>query len=1498
MADPLVGNSLRWSITSLSEPVTGSLLRQTARRGPGRLLGPWRWDRVKAIFDGQELRTFLDPSGTEVDVFYLLPGEAVEVVDAEDILMVHKGALVVPLGARAEAPPSVATPAAFRLVLKSGAEVIFCADGMSERARWLRSLRAALSGELGSQPADVVPPVACAGTVDETPSNSMVSERSREMRQSAVDGSLAQAAAAAVQAVISAEDKKVEDPTGPVADPGRQAEAEQLASKPATPVAATSPKGKGKKGSKGPPLPASVSANDDSNGQKGPPMPVLGGGKGKGPPLPASVGGKGPPLPASCGKGGSPKGPPLPAEKAASGKGPPLPAGKATGKGPALPGGKATGKGPAPVAGGKGKGKGKKGSGWAGRKVPAKVHGLSEKALAAPEVSTTIFATDGVQLGELDFKVLETKDAGKDAEAKNRAFSVDLGKRLLDDKTAHRLGVILKKSDIPAMALCAEHLEPSRFSCDFRGGLEGAGLLSELLLELQDSSPLERIREHLVAGGSAAELREIERGLTALASVPRAVQRVNVFVASARLQDRMQTARQQLDELVVAISAVQTSNFLHDVVHIVQALLAWNVGKGFDDCPRAFHVGEQLLRLSSIKSTGFAKNRGLFGYSLMHWVAETMLRWGRDLPAEPLLMDVPNIDKVVHTNPTQAQEELKWVKNCHQMAQRELKDHGAAYGVPPPSSKESTTAVAEPESKDQPSVEVEPSEAAASTRASTTRSSTRPSMRASTRTSARTSCDGQPADLWRASTALLSSEVGLEKDRGDDFDGLELSSTKSVTSELVSQLGSPQKRSQVSARRLDARPAGAFAHLVPAGQGISGGSRPSTAPSGRLSGACLKQGFLWVLHPHRLRKPAFRKCWVDVRANHLILRQLRHGRVRSESAVPLPGATITPFGSGGSSHLTHWLASLEVHGFELRSADVESPLILQAESAADSERWRLLLCEEAQCTYFGRVLHARQDSKTPEPIWCIVDKSNRTLAAYTDSLDFAFGRVPRFCIDLRGAVVTPFDKADVQGSSYGGISRLCEDGFRIQAAVRNPTNDRKGRAAGNEDRVVFGCEVGDVAERWVRYLRKIAGTEEEPPADPLGEEAAKSVDPVPGERISRAALETPPQDGDMPTIPPPPRASVIPRLSTAVLEPYDKAKDRPDGSDGLSSASSDSDGDQPGPGSPLPDGTQSTATNAAAPTAPWRNLRRLAKCFASEARQLEAEVQSANCAAEAALAFFDEPAPQGKQLEAIHTFMGQLLQFSKDFKSALASVRRQQEMDAAKAAKEAAKEAKEKDKAEGNGTPTRSTAKRFSKIDSQTTPFGRRRSSAVSRKISFAESCGNAQAAEGDEKPPAPSGEKDGEPDSTQKQDDAAPTVAEASPAVNSAPSTPDRGTAASPCKAVNDAAESAATVIDNNNTATPAVSIAPPAPQDAAANGAIAGDRGAMQTCAAETKASEPAPPDAPNGGIVTRKPSGKGLLKPVPQQGDEKADASRNQMLQRLAERRQRVSSQGIAG
>merc|ERR1712232_428320 len=82
----------------------------------------------------------------------------------------------------------------------------------------------------------------------------------------------------------------------------------------------------------------------------------------------------------------------------------------------------------------------------------------------------------------------------------------------------------------------------------------------------------------------------------------------------------------------------------------------------------------------------------------------------------------------------------------------------------------------------------------------------------------------------------------------------------------------------------------------------------------------------------------------------------------------------------------------------------------------------------------------------------------------------------------------------------------------------------------------------------------------------------------------------------------------------------------------------------------------------------------------------------------------------------MHKLLGQLLLFSKDFKSALASVRKQQELDAAKAAREAAKS---KEKKDVEASSTRPSPKKSVKADMNTqmmAPGARRKSSVISQR--------------------------------------------------------------------------------------------------------------------------------------------------------------------------------------
>lgn len=191
------------------------------------------------------------------------------------------------------------------------------------------------------------------------------------------------------------------------------------------------------------------------------------------------------------------------------------------------------------------------------------------------------------------------------------------------------------------------------------------------------------------------------------------------------------------------------------------------------------------------------------------------------------------------------------------------------------------------------------------------------------------------------------------------------------------------------------------------------------------------EGFVWLLVPHKARKPTWQKCWASIRANHFVLRHVGPDRTLGRTtAVPLPGADVVSLDSLLASDLGRWLASLEdVFGFEVRLAEVpgisarrrsQAPIVLCVQKASEAQAWVRRLSAEAQRKGSGwLVMASSAGANRPEKLWCSVDADAWQLHCFNDPSDCAAGRRPQQSLPLSRACIQTEDNVanEAQGIS-------------------------------------------------------------------------------------------------------------------------------------------------------------------------------------------------------------------------------------------------------------------------------------------------------------------------------------------------------------------------------------------------------------------------------------------------------------------------------------------------
>jgi len=1005
------------------------------------------------------------------------------------------------------------------------------------------------------------------------------------------------------------------------------------------------------------------------------------------------------------------------------GKGKPMlpPPGKGKGKG------KVNGKAPPPPPKGKGK-SAKASTSQQANKASAKpkFYGIAEKRLQSTEVNNTVFFRSGA-VDPVDFNAFVGGDASEDQRRLKLGTSGSKTfVQLFEAKTAQRLGVATARLDVSGLANVVDALDFQSGCATFRGGLEGAELLCDLLVELQSSAPLQALHCYLEKGGVPNELREIERRLVPLARVPRALQRMRLLIANATLEERIDVARRQIEGMLLAATAVQASPHLTDVVQAVQAFQNWNSGAEEAQPLRAFHVGEQLSRLNAIKPPGSSgKAKLISGYSLVHWTAETLLQWGRDLPPAPLTVDVPNLMQASKLSPTLLQEDLAWVRKSNREAREEFRNHKACYATTVLDREPAAVVAVEPLAVaiEQPNLDPVPPE---------TLTGCEPPIEME-----KTGGEGSDESTRPPSTTEFFSL--------DDDAESEARRIRGPTLFHKDQLGTssssgwdPGRMPSVHAQRLRVHAAGSFTYLVPcpipALDAVQAPRLSISAATGRPSSVLQRQGFLWVLQTHRLRRPTWRKCWADIRSGHLVLRQLRRQRVRWESAIPLPGAEIVLFESLLASNLARWFSSLGVHGFQLIVSGDEAPLIVRVDSASIASTWHEVLSQDSDNTAgLGRLLMASGEKW--ENLWCILDLQEKIFCGYIDLVDHVFGRSPILQIDLRSSSVRESSRSSLKGarrefgfeleelqpglqwSAPSRLVRFCVSSPDVlqkwlgvlQAAPRQIRWRQDGGASFGIERRSDFCSLssGLASPRpsfGLAFAKDDDTTESTEANDPALESAGANEPALESAEANDLALESVRVDDNdaaeaslWPVVSPPSRRSIARQsiasaavVAAATVGSIESRKTVYGGCEDSASNSSDSE-------ISCEDASGDEAEDQQ-PAGPAANLRRLGRELRVGEKTLMDDVKAAQCAAQAALAFFDEISTVSGALDALHVFLGQLAGFSTEFKTALAGLRQHQaklkaaaataKAVAAKAGATAKSKARAKRMAGGSDSPT------------------------------------------------------------------------------------------------------------------------------------------------------------------------------------------------------------------
>jgi len=404
--------------------------------------------------------------------------------------------------------------------------------------------------------------------------------------------------------------------------------------------------GKGQKGCKGPAPPASPGKTAS---------PVRPQGKGsKGPPPPApSKGGKGPPPPCQGGSAAAAKG-------GAKGKAPPPPKASTTGEG-------------------KGKDKSKVKGNWeasaeqdsmSGGKPPFERR-LRWRPLAEEVAKSTVFKDLRIhsQVKPVDVQMLhavfERTATASASSATSRAAactSKPQGLCLLGAKRAHNLGIVMRGFPVAMTDLCHSLLR-----CDFSLKLseEDIAALLDVWPTVQEQ---QLVKQDAIKRADGEDLRDVEKFVVQVASVPRSAERLRFLQLSMSLEGLQDAVKDACEKMLSAVAELRASQRWRKV--LLSALGLGNyINHGIFEGAHGFAF-EDLLQLQHMKGAG--------SVSGLHCLA---VACGRQEPhfCKELLVELPSLPEAGRISLVTLQQQLTRLEaNLREMS-KELAEHQEAY---------------------------------------------------------------------------------------------------------------------------------------------------------------------------------------------------------------------------------------------------------------------------------------------------------------------------------------------------------------------------------------------------------------------------------------------------------------------------------------------------------------------------------------------------------------------------------------------------------------------------------------------------------------------------------------------------------------------------------------------------------------------------------------------------------------------------------------------------
>jgi len=413
------------------------------------------------------------------------------------------------------------------------------------------------------------------------------------------------------------------------------------------------------------------------------------------------------------------------------------------------------------------------------------------------------------------------------------------------------------------------------------------------------------LADHVRRGNDPSRLRDVERRLLPLASLPRLASRLQLLVVAKTLDDRLGDAVLQMSVLQGAVSAVCNSEVLRDLLQIVLVLFNY-VNYGEEPPPDllcADVASSRRVRTVDVQSLRrLQETQAYVGpfprYHMLHFCVEQFCKQRPELRCEDLYRELGALPKAAGMSLDQLERSLEKLREDLVFVQSELYGHPEAYGP---------QSVFESDPQTEPSPEAEPA--------------------------------SLPTEQPPAEPSPQGPEqFSLEHSDSDEHDSVEASEEASETMSLNS---TGNLLSRLRASVPDTRE---FLKDVAQGTAAVGCVHHAGEPTLADDGDAPPPGFLQLLKASGI----WRRCFSEVRASLLVLYRISRGKCIGTSYVILPSSEVVALDSVYASERARKISAMYPHGFEIQPTGGGRVEILRANSAVEARRWIKILGEQSR----------------------------------------------------------------------------------------------------------------------------------------------------------------------------------------------------------------------------------------------------------------------------------------------------------------------------------------------------------------------------------------------------------------------------------------------------------------------------------------------------------------------------------------------------------------------